>query len=164
VPADPTTDGGPFVWTGTVLPEWTDHNGHMNVAYYLMAFDVAGDAMNEAIGIDDAYRAAGLSTFAVEHHICYLREIRAGAALRCETRIVDHDEKRMHVYAEMTNATEGYLAATCEMMALHVDLGARRTVPFPAAVRDKIARLQAAHTHLKPPGTLGRSIGIRRKT
>ena len=26
--------------TLTVLPEWIDHNGHMNVAYYVLAFDL----------------------------------------------------------------------------------------------------------------------------
>ena len=27
------------IHTERVRPEWIDHNGHMNVAYYLMAFD-----------------------------------------------------------------------------------------------------------------------------
>jgi acyl-CoA thioesterase FadM len=152
-----------FVWTETARPEWTDHNGHMNVAYYVMVFDNAGEALNNAIGIDDAYRAAGRSTFAVEHHIRYLREVRAGAELRCVTRLADHDDKRMHVYSEMNNVTERYLAATFEMMAVHVDLGARHAVPFPDEIRDRLAGLLAAHACLPRPEALGRSIGIRRK-
>ena len=28
-----------FIYYGDVLPEWIDMNGHMNVAYYVKAFD-----------------------------------------------------------------------------------------------------------------------------
>ncbi len=151
-----------FVWTETARPEWVDHNGHMNVAYYVMVFDNACEALNGAIGIDDAYRASGKSTFAVEHHIAYLREVRAGTELRCATRLVDHDDKRMHVWSEMTNVSAGTLAATFEMMAVHVDLTARKAVPFPDTIRDRLARLVADHARLGRPAALGRAIGIRR--
>src|SRR5690348_3801768 len=30
---------------GVVLPEWIDANGHMNLAYYVVLFDLATDAM-----------------------------------------------------------------------------------------------------------------------
>ena len=33
--------------TLTVRPEWIDHNGHMNVAYYVLAFDESTDAVYE---------------------------------------------------------------------------------------------------------------------
>ena len=33
--------------TRTVPPEWIDYNGHMNVAYYTMAFDQAADEILE---------------------------------------------------------------------------------------------------------------------
>ncbi len=152
-----------LAWTETARPEWVDHNGHMNVAYYVMVFDNACEALNNAIGIDDAYRAAGRSTFAVEHHITYLREVHEGAELRCVTRLADHDDKRMHVWSEMTNVTGGgYLAATFEMMAVHVDLAQRRATPFPEPVRAALARLLADHSRLPRPEGLGRAIGIRR--
>ena len=37
--------------TLTVQPEWIDHNGHMNVAYYVLAFDVATDTVYETWGL-----------------------------------------------------------------------------------------------------------------
>ena len=43
---------------GVVLPEWIDINGHMNVAYYVLAFDHATDAFFDYIGLDSAYREA----------------------------------------------------------------------------------------------------------
>ena len=30
-----------------VKPEWIDHNGHVNVAYFVVAFDGATDAIYE---------------------------------------------------------------------------------------------------------------------
>ena len=38
---------GLFETKMTVLPEWIDHNGHMNVAFYVLAFDVATDTVYE---------------------------------------------------------------------------------------------------------------------
>ena len=28
-----------------VIKEWTDYNGHLNVAYYVLIFDIAADVM-----------------------------------------------------------------------------------------------------------------------
>ncbi|HUF55664.1 MAG TPA: thioesterase family protein, partial [Thermohalobaculum sp.] len=36
-----------------VPPEWIDYNGHMNVAYYTMAFDNALDEVYAALGIGE---------------------------------------------------------------------------------------------------------------
>ena len=38
-----------------VLPEWIDYNGHMNVVYYVLAFDRSVDAFMELIGISPDY-------------------------------------------------------------------------------------------------------------
>ena len=35
----------------TVKPEWIDHNGHMNVAFYVLAFDQATDQVYEPWGL-----------------------------------------------------------------------------------------------------------------
>ncbi len=62
---------------GSVLPEWIDNNDHMNLAYYVLLFDLATDTVYDALGIGQAYRAAtGNSTFTAETHIVYQRELR----------------------------------------------------------------------------------------
>ena len=38
-----------FALEGKVLPAWIDYNGHMNVAYYLVAFDTGLDAFVDAL-------------------------------------------------------------------------------------------------------------------
>ncbi len=46
---------GMRVAEGIVRPDWIDYNGHMNVAYYVLAFDLAIDALWARIGITDEY-------------------------------------------------------------------------------------------------------------
>ena len=65
---------GPY----TVRPEWIDYNGHLNLAYYVMLFDQATDALWDALGIGVTAKAAGHSTFAAESHILYKSELLAG--------------------------------------------------------------------------------------
>src|SRR3546814_15260526 len=66
-----------------VLPEWIDYNGHMNVDYYLLAFDQATDLFFDHLGLGAAHRAAtGGSTFAGDIHLTYRRELREGDPLR----------------------------------------------------------------------------------
>ena len=36
-----------FLKTEKVKKEWTDYNGHLNVAYYVHIFDIASDIMLE---------------------------------------------------------------------------------------------------------------------
>ncbi len=40
----------------SVRPEWIDSNGHMNLACYVVAFDLATDRLYDALGIGNAYR------------------------------------------------------------------------------------------------------------
>lgn len=37
-----------------VRPEWIDSNGHMNLAYYVVVFDLATDKLYAALDIGDA--------------------------------------------------------------------------------------------------------------
>ena len=41
-----------------VRPEWIDYNGHMNVAYYVVAFDNATEHSYPAAAIEFAFKAA----------------------------------------------------------------------------------------------------------
>ena len=44
---------GSPVYEGAVKSEWIDFNQHMNVAYYVLAFDLGIDALWFVFGIDD---------------------------------------------------------------------------------------------------------------
>src|SRR5690606_12133403 len=110
-----------------------------------------------------AYRqATNRSTFALEQHILYLREVRLGDPLRFTTQLIDHDAKRIHYFHRMYHDGEGYLAATTEIVSLHVDLGRRRGVALGAPENARLLALAAAHAELPRPEQCGRAIGIRR--
>jgi acyl-CoA thioester hydrolase len=144
----------------TVLPEWIDYNGHMNVAYYLLAFDQATDAVLDHFGVGKAYVAAEQrSLFVVDAHLTYAREVVEGDPLRFASRVLGADGKRLHLFHEMFHATDGTLAATAEFMLLHVDLTQRRACPFAKAVTAALAAQAVAHTVLPRPPQAGRAVG-----
>ena len=150
--------------TERVQPAWIDYNGHMNVAYYVLAFDHATDAFFDYLGLGDQYMAArNASTFTAEAHITYDREVLADAPLRFTTQLIDYDAKRLHYYHEMYHAEAGYLASTHELISLHVDMAARRTAPIPDDILANVARVWDAHRLLERPPQVGRVIAIERR-
>ena len=151
----------PVVHEATVLPEWIDYNGHMNLAYYVVVFDQATDVLYDRLGIWLPYReATGNSCFTVETHTIYEQEVNVGDRLRVHTRLLGADAKRLHYFHEMFHIDGGYRAAEQELMALHVDLSTRRTAPFPP---DRAAAIQAAlasSTALPMPKEAGQRIAM----
>jgi acyl-CoA thioester hydrolase len=147
----------------TIEEAWVDYNGHLNQAYYSVLFDR---------GIDDALMAAGLgpeyikahnaSYMTVETHVCFVRELFQTDTVRVAARVLDVDDKRLHMYCELLHATDGWLACTSEWMFLHIDMAARRTAPWPADKRAALEAMKAAAAALPAPERAGRSIGIKR--
>jgi acyl-CoA thioester hydrolase len=144
-----------------VRPEWIDENQHMNMGYYVVVFDHATDAWLDHVGLTAEHKEAhGVSTFTLESHVLYLRELREGDPLRFTTRLLDYDEKRIHYLHEMHHGTGHFLASTNELMSLHVSRGARRATPMAEAVLERLAELAEAHGRLPPPPQAGRHIGL----
>jgi acyl-CoA thioester hydrolase len=154
----------PFdAYRDVVRAEWIDHNEHMNMGYYLVVFDLATDEFFRWLGLTEAHRRQGrVTTFCLEAHVNYLREVRAGDPLRFTTLLLGHDAKRIHYVHEMYHATAGYLAATNELMSLHVSEETRRAAPMAPDVLARLARVQAAHDALPRPPQVGRRIGLAR--
>ncbi|MEE8247001.1 MAG: thioesterase family protein [Alphaproteobacteria bacterium] len=147
-----------------VRPEWIDPNGHLNVTYYVRAFDLSTDAFMDMLGIGWAYTAREKhSIFMLEAHVNYLDEVVEGDRLSFTVQLLDFDAKRIHIFQEMFHAEKRYRAATSEWLAIHVDLAAHRSVPLPAYARDKLVAIMAAHEGLSRPELAGRVMGIRRK-
>tara|TARA_R110002110_G_scaffold85816_3_gene223667 strand:- start:43661 stop:44167 length:507 start_codon:yes stop_codon:yes gene_type:complete len=145
----------------SVQPDWIDYNGHMNLAYYMLAFDHATDAFFDFVGLGETYlKANNASTFTLEGHITYDRELMAGSPMRFETQLLAHDAKRLHYIHFMFHADEGYLASTNELISLHVDMTARRAAPMPDGVISRLDAVAATHDKLPHPKQAGRVISI----
>jgi len=153
----------PFdTYRDVVRSTWVDRNGHMNMGYYVVVFDFATDAWLDFIGLDTEHRRRRkIATFSLESHVIYAREVRGGDELRFATRLLDFDAKRIHYFHEMHQAREGYLAATNELMSLHVSQETRRSTPMAPEILERLAEIQRAHRTLPSPPQVGRVMGLR---
>ncbi len=148
-------------YRGTVEPQWIDYNGHMNVAYYVLLFDRASDHFLDRFDLGGDYRRrTDHSIYVLEMHVQYLREVKVGDPLVIETHLAGADAKRMHLVHKMTHALEGYVAATNEIMALHVDLAGPRSAPFPPETAARIEKLATEHRTKPLPIEIGRRIAL----
>lgn len=148
----------------TVLPEWIDHNQHMNVAFYVLIFDQSLDALLDEIELTRTYRAdSGNTVYVLETHVSYLNEVKEGDPLEIGCRVIDCDEKRIHLFLEMYHAEKGYLAATSEQMILHLKASPPKAHPMPEHILANLKRLQKEQSDKSIPPQLSAKIGIRRK-
>ena len=148
-------------YQGEVLPEWIDANGHMNLAYYIVLFDYATDALFDAIGIGRVYKdVTNHGTFVAETHNLYERELFVGERVRVATQILGADGKRLHLAHEMFSLRSGERAATQELMYLHIDLAARHVVPWLPVALARVDAAAAAHAPLANPDWTGRRIAM----
>lgn len=146
---------------GRVARDWIDVNGHMNVASYLEAFDSAVVAFRERLGVNDDYIRGGRSTFAVECHMTYERELVLDDPYLITTQVLGYSRTGLHQFNRMYHADELYLASTAESMTLHVDLDRRKVVPWPATVLQGLDSVTRKQGRLPRPKQAGRRIEIK---
>ena len=143
-----------------VRPEWIDYNGHMNVGYYHVAFDDASTPFFHWLGLSPEYRSRHqVTTFALETHLNFLREVKLDEPLRFAARLLSYDAKRIHFLMEMFHAEQGFLAATYESLSMHVDMRTRRTAPMGAELLARMEAVMRAHAALPRPWQVGHVIG-----
>ena len=149
----------------TVLLEWVDWNGHMNVAFYVLAFDQASGAFMRNMGLGRNYvdSKSGM-TFVLETHVTYDREMRGGAPMRFTTQLLARDSKRVHLFHEMFHAEQGYLAATNETIVMNIDYTTRRSAPWPMQAAERLEAIWATHKDLPRPAKAGRVMGLAKKS
>ncbi len=108
--------------------EWTDYNGHMNVAYYVLIFDLnaAEILMNKFNMGEKSAKETKKSTMVVESHITYNQELLEGDEVDLNLIYFNHDKKRLQYKFEMIHKTKKYIASTIEILSLYVDLSKRK--------------------------------------
>lgn len=149
------------IGAGQVLPEWIDINGHMNVAYYVLAFDLDIDGLWGEFGITDEHiQSNHSSTFAVESHVIYRRELKEDDRFIVTAQILAYDQKRIHQFQRMYHAQDGFLAATAEWMSLHVNMKTRRVAPWPDKILENINRVALSQGNWSYPSDAGRVMRV----
>ncbi|MCR9262005.1 MAG: thioesterase family protein [Pseudomonadaceae bacterium] len=145
----------------TVIEDWIDYNGHLNMAFYNVIFDRGVDHVYDLLGIGAAYAQSGQgSCFTMEVHLNYLSELSLGDRVFVHFQLLDYDSKRVHFFEQLYHQAEGYLAATSEQIGMHVDMQTRRSAPFPDPVIESLEQLKQAHSGLAVPPQVGHVIAI----
>lgn len=138
----------------------TDYNDHLSESSYLLLIGDSADAFFRYVGIDEAYRAAGQSLFTAQTHLHHLGQAREGDVVHLTLRLLDADDRRLHLYHELLHDTE--LLAVAEQLLVHVDTTAGRSAPMPPDLRGRVEAVRRAHASLPRPLLLGKPLGIRR--
>src|SRR6056300_389363 len=116
-----------YLRTEPILSDWTDYNGHMNLAFYIHLFDQGWDILLDKFHMgSESAKNERRSTFAVESHTKYIREVKQGDEVDINLLFLDRDKKRMIYQLEIFSKTGNYRAATTEVCSLYDNLDTRR--------------------------------------
>ena len=144
---------------GEVLPNWVDHNRHMNLAYYVLAFDQATDNFFQSFGIDACYRRnSNCSTFAGNIHVYYKRELNLAEEFYIDCTLLGFDDKRIRHMNCMFHKADQTEIAVFESLQLHVSLEERRVCAMPGTLLNNLEKLQAGQPKMCLPKEIGESI------
>ncbi|GLK67965.1 acyl-CoA thioesterase [Hansschlegelia plantiphila] len=140
-----------------------DHNGHVNMAYHLVLVDRALDLAFEPLKGPNYLAGRGMTTFAGEVHVRYLREVNAEDEVRGRVILVESDAKRALWAVEIIRASDGAVVTTAEGVSLSVSAESRRVAPFPDDVRARIEAVVARDAEAAAGlDWLGRRVSMRR--
>ena len=117
--------------TTKIINEWTDYNGHMNLAFYILVFDKGAEKILSKFKMgEQSAKTTKKSTMAVESHTTYNNEVKENEEVDVYLSYFDHDKKRLHYKLEMYEKSQNILSATTEVLSLYIDLNIRKVAEF----------------------------------
>lgn len=127
------TESGNFIesYRGAVSPQHCDDFGHMNTQFYISRYSDGAGHLWQGLGLDrQTLMASRRGSVVLEQRLNFLREVSSGDILIIKSAVTEIANKTIRIYHFMFNAETGVLAATSEVMAILLDLDARRAVAF----------------------------------
>ena len=117
--------------TTKIINEWTDYNGHMNLAFYILVFDKGAENILSKFKMgEQSAKTTKKSTMAVESHTTYNNEVKENEEVEVHLSYFNHDKKRLHYKLEMYEKSKKILSATTEVLSLYIDLNIRKVAEF----------------------------------
>ena len=114
-----------------IIKDWIDYNGHMNLSYYILVFDMGAEVILSKFQMgEQAAKTTKRSTMVVETHTNYIKEVKENDEVIISLSHIDHDKKRLHYKLEMYEKSENILSATTEVLALYMNLDERKVSEF----------------------------------
>ena len=117
--------------TKKIINDWTDYNGHMNLAFYILVFDKGAENILSKFKMgEQSAKTTKKSTMAVESHTTYNNEVKENEEVDVYLSYFNHDKKRLHYKLEMYEKSKNILSATTEVLSLYIDLNIRKVAEF----------------------------------
>ena len=117
--------------TTKIINDWTDYNGHMNLAFYILVFDKGAEKILSKFKMgEQSAKTTKKSSMAVESHTTYNNEVKENEEVDVHLSYFDHDKKRLHYKLEMYEKNKNILSATTEVLSLYIDLNVRKVAEF----------------------------------
>ena len=147
-----------------VLSEWIDYNGHMNVAYYTLAFDKALDFFFEdVLGIGPTFVEKNKEgPFALKASYNYFSELLEEESFFVDISILDFDSKRVHVFGEMRKDKSLELSAVFETVLMNMDLSARTVKQYPDRILELFSIFKSSLVVNNIPIEIGKKITLKK--
>ena len=143
--ADAEARGFIEIYRGAVHPQHCDQFGHMGTQHYISRYSDGSGHLWTGLGLEKGRLIAERrGSVVLEQRLNYVREVMAGDILIVKSALIEVAPKTIRMCHFMFNGETGLLTATSEVVAVLIDLDARRTVAFSDA---ELARLQ---THILP--------------
>jgi acyl-CoA thioester hydrolase len=131
-----------ITYRGVVYPWHCDHVGHMNVMWYVGKFDEATWNLFLRAGITPEYlRTHHRGMAAVDQHIEYQRELKAGDVVTVRSEILEIEGRKIRFRHEMRNEASGEVPAVTTILGVHMDTQARKACAFPPEVLEQARAL-----------------------
>ena len=148
----------------TVLGEWIAYNGHMNVAYYTLAFAKALDFFFEdVLNIGPSFVEKNKEgPFALKASYNYFNELLESESFFVDISILDFDSKRVHVFGEMRKDKSLELSAVFETVLMNMDLSARKVKQYPKRVLELFKLFKSSLNLDKIPLEIGKKITLKK--
>jgi len=153
------------VLTTTVITEWVDYNGHMNDAAYAIVFSRSVDALLDKIGLEARTREpASPTVYTMQAMLHYFREAKEGEAVTVAAHVLEHDDKRIRIWLDMTDASGERLAASEQLLlSIARGEGGPRAAPWTFETKAALDALARAQTGMPHPPEAGAGVAMRRK-
>jgi acyl-CoA thioesterase FadM len=136
----------------SIKPREVDPLGQAAFPAYIHRFSAANGHLLADFGMSPTYMKAegrGFSTF--EFRLRFLGALQAGDLIRVRSALVHVGASSMRLLHRMTNVRTGEEVATLEQSGVHLDVGARRSIPLPDQLRDRAKALLLVPAALTEP-------------
>ena len=92
-----------YLNSGRVKKEWTDYNGHMNLAFYIHLFDAGWEVLLQKFNMGEtSAKTEKKTTFAVESHTTYDKEVKEGDEV--SVKVVGFDRGKVKLSMKQASA------------------------------------------------------------